>query len=90
VVASSFDMDKSIIFTTLHQPKASGDKHSLFQIKVQVKNQKVNSLFKIGSQCNLIYETLVDKLGLETYDPVKPSSLSWLQGEFFYENHLEM
>jgi hypothetical protein len=48
-----------------------------------VKNQKVNSLFKIGSQCNLIYETLVDKLGLETYDPVKPSSLAWLQGEFF-------
>jgi hypothetical protein len=59
----------------------SGDKHALFQIKVQVKNWKVNSLFDSGSQCNMVSETLVDELGLETYDLVHPSSLVWLQGK---------
>jgi hypothetical protein len=29
----------------------------------------------------MIYETLVDELGLETYDLVQPSSLAWLQGK---------
>jgi hypothetical protein len=59
----------------------SGDKHALFQIKVQVKNWKVNALFDSGSQCNMVSETLVDELGLETYDLVQPSSLVWLQGK---------
>jgi hypothetical protein len=45
----------------------------LFLIKVQVKNQKVNSLFDSDSQCNLVSETLVDELGIETYDLVEPS-----------------
>jgi hypothetical protein len=40
----------------------------IFQIKVQVKNQKVNALFDRGSQCNLVSETFFDELGLETYD----------------------
>jgi hypothetical protein len=38
-------------------------------------------LFDSGSQCNLVSETLVDELGLETYDLVQPSSLVWLQGK---------
>jgi hypothetical protein len=38
-------------------------------------------LFDSGSQCNLVFETLVDELGLETYDLVQPSSLVWLQGK---------
>jgi hypothetical protein len=46
-----------------------------------VKNWKVNALFDSGSQCNLVSETLVDELGLETYDLVQPSSLIWLQGK---------
>jgi hypothetical protein len=61
----------------------SGNKYALFGIKFQVKNRKVNSLFDSGSQCNLVFKTLVDEVGLETYDIVKPSSLVWLQWNFF-------
>ena len=46
-----------------------------------MKNCKVNAMFDSGSQCNLIYETLVDELGLETRDLVQLSSLTWLQGK---------
>jgi hypothetical protein len=41
----------------------------------------VNSLFDNISQCNLVSETFVDELNLETYDLVHPSSLVWLQGK---------
>jgi len=74
-------MDEAIVYNTLQQSNVSGDKHELFKIKVQVKNQKVNSLFDNGSQSNLVSETLVDELGLETYVLVNPSSLVCLQGQ---------
>jgi hypothetical protein len=44
----------------------------IFLIKFQVKKNKVNSLFDSGSQCNMVFETIVDELGLETYDLVHP------------------
>lgn len=82
VVESTFYLDEDIVCTTMQQPRASGDKHALFQIKVLVKNRKVNVLFNSGSQCNMISETLVDEIGLETQDLVQPSSLAWLQREY--------
>jgi hypothetical protein len=75
------DLDEVIFCTTLQQLEVSGDKHELLKIKVQVKNQKVNSFFNNGSQCNVVFETLVDELGLETCDLVEVSSLVWLQGK---------
>jgi hypothetical protein len=47
-----------------------------------VENRKVNALFDSDSQYNLIFETLVDDLGLESYDPMQPSSLAWLQKKY--------
>jgi hypothetical protein len=47
-----------------------------------VKNQKVNAQFDTGSQCNMIFETSVDELGLEMYDLVETSSLEWFQGKY--------
>jgi hypothetical protein len=41
----------------------------------------VNDLFDGGYQCNMFSKTLVDELGLETYDPVLPSSLAYFQGK---------
>ena len=46
-----------------------------------MQDTEINALFDGGSQCNLIYESLIDKLGLETYDLVRPCSLGWIQGE---------
>jgi hypothetical protein len=74
-------LEEVVVFTTLQYPKVSEDKHALFQIKVQVKKWKVNSLFDSGSQRNLVFEKLVDEIGIETYDLVQPSSLIWLQGK---------
>ena len=56
-----------MVYTTLQQPKASRHKNALFQIKIQVKGQKVNPLLDNGSQCNLISETLVDELGFRNF-----------------------
>ena len=81
VVGNTFDMDENLVCMAPRQPRASGEKRVLLQIKVQVKSQKVNSLFDSGSHCNMISKTLVDELGLETYDLVHPSSLVWLQGK---------
>ena len=69
-IESTLDVDESMTCTTLPQLGASGNKNALFQIKVQVKDRKVNSLFERGSQRNLIFEILVNELGLETHDLV--------------------
>ena len=62
------------------------DKHSLFCIKVQVKNLKLNALFDSGSQSNLVYKRLVDELGLETYDHTTKFT-SMVASEIYYENY---
>ena len=56
-------MDENMVCTTVQQPRESRHKNALFQIKIQVKGQKVNALLENGSQCDLISETLVDELG---------------------------
>jgi len=43
-----------------------------------MKNHKVNSLFDNGYQYNLISQTLVDEIGLETYYLLQRTSLAWL------------
>ena len=45
VLDSTFDLDENIVCITLQEPSVSGDINSLFWIKIQVKNQKVNALF---------------------------------------------
>jgi hypothetical protein len=44
----------------------------LFCIKYHMKQSKVDCLFDPGSQSNLIYAQLVEKLGLETQDHLHP------------------
>jgi hypothetical protein len=76
MVCSTFDVDEATTCTTLQQPKDSIiPKKSLFHIKVKVKDWKVNYFFNSGSQCNLTFDSLVDKLGLETHNLVQPCSL---------------
>lgn len=49
----------------------------LFQIRAIMKYTKVETLFNLGSQENLISESLVEKSGLETKPHVKPYPLGW-------------
>ena len=50
----------------------------LFHIRVIMKHTKVETLFDLVSQANLISKSLVKKLGLETKPHPKPYPLSWL------------
>lgn len=50
----------------------------MFHIRVVMKHTKLETLFGPGSQVNLILESLVNKLGLETNPHLKPYPLSWV------------
>jgi hypothetical protein len=50
-------------------------KNELFHIRVVSKHTKIDSLFDSGSQVNLIFETFVKKMGLETKPHPKPYPL---------------
>lgn len=43
-----------------------------------MKHTKVETLFDLDSQVNLISESLVKKLGLETKPHLKPFPLGWV------------
>jgi hypothetical protein len=50
----------------------------LFHIRVVSKHTKIDTLFDIGSQANLISEETVKKLKLETIPHPKPYPLGWI------------
>ena len=51
--------------------------NELFHIRVISKHTKIDTLFDSGSQVNLISETIVKKLGLETKPHKNPYPLGW-------------
>ena len=53
-------------------------RNKLFHIRVVSKHTKVDTLFDPGSQVNLISETLVKNMGLETKPHPKPYPLGWV------------
>lgn len=53
----------------------------LFHIKITSKHTKIDTLFDIGSEANLIFEDLVKKLGLETRNHPRPYPLGLLNKE---------
>jgi hypothetical protein len=52
--------------------------NELFHISVVYKHTNIDTLFDLGSQFNLISETLVKKMGLETKPHSKPYPLGWV------------
>jgi len=52
--------------------------HELFHIRVISKHQKIDTLFDSGSQLNLIFESIIKKLGLLTTPHKKPYPLGWV------------
>jgi hypothetical protein len=53
-------------------------RNELFHIRVVSKHTKIDKLFDLGSQVNLISATLVKKMGLETKPHPKPYPLGWV------------
>jgi hypothetical protein len=53
-------------------------RNELFHIRVVSKHRKIDTLFDLGSQVNLIFEALVKKTGLETKPHPKPYPLGWV------------
>lgn len=53
-------------------------RNDLFCIRVISKHSKIDTLSDSGSQVNLISETIVKKLGLQTKPHEKPYPLSWV------------
>jgi hypothetical protein len=53
-------------------------RYELFHKRVVSKHTKIDILFDLGSQVNLIFEALVKKMGLKTKPHPKPYPLSWV------------
>jgi hypothetical protein len=53
-------------------------RNELFHIRVVSKHTKIDTLFYIGSQVNLISKSLVKKMGLVTKPHPKPYPLGWV------------
>jgi hypothetical protein len=71
---SSHASSSSTILSSEIEKKRS----ELFHIRVVAKHTKVDTLFDLGSQVNLILEVIVKKLGLETILHPKPYPLCWV------------
>jgi hypothetical protein len=59
--------------------KEEKDMIELFYNKIHMKQRKVDFLFDLGSQSNLISSQLVENLGLETQDHMHPYPLGWVR-----------
>jgi hypothetical protein len=53
-------------------------RNELFHIRVVSKHTKIDTLFDLGSQLNLISKALVKKMGLEMKPHPKPYPLGWV------------
>jgi hypothetical protein len=53
-------------------------RNELFHIRFVSKHTKIDTLFDLGSQVNLISETLIKKMGLETKTHPKLYPLGWV------------
>jgi hypothetical protein len=53
-------------------------RNELFHIRVVSKHTKIDTLFDLGSQVNLISEALVKKMGVETKPHPKPYTFGWV------------
>ena len=62
-----------------HVSKENDKRRSeLFHIRVVSKHTKIETLFDPGSQVNLISESVVNKLGIQTKPHPKPYPLGWV------------
>ena len=59
-------------------PSNEDKRVELFNIRINSKHTKIDTMFDSGSQANLISEYLVKNLGLETQNHPIPYPLGWM------------
>jgi hypothetical protein len=62
----------------LHETQHAKERIDIFHISIIPKHTKIDTLFDISSQANLISEDIVKKLHLETTPHPKPYPLGWI------------
>jgi hypothetical protein len=84
IIAMGYQGNGSIASTSsssnnnLNVNRQEKERIELFHIRVVSKHTKIDTLFDIGSQANLISEDTVKKLKLETIPHPKPYPLGWI------------
>jgi hypothetical protein len=84
ITAMGFQGKDSIASTSssssnsLNETQQEKERIELFHIKVISKHTKIDTLFDIGSQANLVSEDTAKKLKLETTPHPKPYPLGWI------------
>jgi hypothetical protein len=64
--------------SSIHPPNSEKRRSGFFHLRVITKHTKVDTLFYIGSQVNMISEAIVKKLGLKTKPHKKPYPPGWV------------
>ncbi|KAA8550299.1 hypothetical protein F0562_001983 [Nyssa sinensis] len=65
--------------TSSSSPATTDEKEELFNVQIQIKQEVIGAIVDTGSQKNLIFASLVQKLGLDTIPHPKPYPLGWIQ-----------
>jgi hypothetical protein len=73
-----FIVSTSSSSSSLNETQHEKEIIDIFHITVISKHTKIDTLFDIGSQANLIFEDTVKKLNLETTTHPKPYPLGWI------------
>jgi len=81
-IVKSLDIDERVNCSTIQKVEEPQDieeqRIQLFHLKIQIKKTKVDCIVDSGSQTNLILETMVSNLGLETFNHPNPYPLGWM------------
>jgi len=81
-IEGSLDVNEKINYSTIQKVENPQDieekRIELFYLKIQIKKTRVDCIVDLGSQKNLILETMVSNLGLETFNHPNPYPLGWV------------
>ena len=81
-IEGSLDVDEKLNYSTIQKVEYPQDieekRIQLFHLKIQIKKTRVDCILDLGSQENLISETMVSNLGLETFKHPNQYPLGWV------------
>ena len=81
-IEGSLDVDERVNYSIIQKVEESQDIEEKmiqsFHLKIQIKKTKIDCIVDSGSQANLILETMVSNLGLETFNHPNSYPLGWV------------